>query len=66
MITYSKNIIILQHDNAQPHVAKNTCKKSELGLKVIPHPPYSPEVASSDYHLFRPLEHSLRNKSFEI
>ena len=28
------------------------------------HAAYSPDLAPSDYHLFRSLEHSLRNKSF--
>ncbi|GBP53755.1 Mariner Mos1 transposase [Eumeta japonica] len=45
--------VILLHDNAHPHVAKPV--KTYLGtLKwdVLPHPPYSPDIAPSDYHLF--------------
>ena len=29
------------------------------------HPPYSPDLAPSDFHLFRALEHFLRGKRFE-
>ncbi|KOC58688.1 Histone-lysine N-methyltransferase SETMAR, partial [Habropoda laboriosa] len=56
---------ILQHDNARPHAAKITQEKiKELGLELLPHPPYSPDLAPSDYHLFRSLEHTLRGKKF--
>lgn len=56
---------ILQHDNARPHAAKVTQEKiRELELEVLPHPSYSPDLAPSDYHLFRSLEHSLRGKKF--
>ncbi|UYV74303.1 NR6A1 [Cordylochernes scorpioides] len=56
------NKLILQHDNAPAHnatVIKNTIK--DLGL---PHPPYSPDLAPSDYHLFTSLEHALKNQEF--
>ena len=36
---------ILLHDNAQPHVAQPIFQKlNKVGYKVLPHPPYSPEV----------------------
>jgi len=46
--------VILLHDNARPHVAK-VVKKYLKMLKwdVLPHPPYSPDIAPSDYWLFR-------------
>ncbi|GBP91777.1 Inositol hexakisphosphate and diphosphoinositol-pentakisphosphate kinase [Eumeta japonica] len=46
--------VVLLHDNARPHVAvlvKNYLKT--LNQEVLPHPPYSPGIAPSDYHLFR-------------
>jgi len=54
---------ILQHDNARPHAARITQDKiRELDLEVLQHPPYSPDIAPSDYHLFKSLEHSIRDK----
>ena len=37
----------------------------EFKWKVLTHPPYSPDLAPSDYHLFRSLSHSLDDKKFE-
>lgn len=36
----------------------------ELGLELLPHPPYSPDLAPSDYHLFSDLKKMLRGKRF--
>lgn len=33
-------------------------------MEVLQHPPYSPDIAPSDYHLFKSMEHSLRDKKF--
>ncbi|KAL6726917.1 hypothetical protein Aduo_008845 [Ancylostoma duodenale] len=54
---------ILQQDNARPHIAHQTLEKiKELGWELLPHPPYSPDAAPSDYHLFRSLQHYLAGK----
>ncbi|KOC61248.1 Histone-lysine N-methyltransferase SETMAR [Habropoda laboriosa] len=57
---------ILLHDNAQPHVSQITVQKlTELGYETFPHPPYSPELSPTDYHLFNHLENFLREKNLK-
>lgn len=61
-----QTVVRFLHDNARPHVAKLTRQKLiDLGWEVLPHPPYSPDLAPSDYHLFLALSNSLRDLSFE-
>jgi histone-lysine N-methyltransferase SETMAR len=36
----------------------------ELDLEILPHPPYSPDLAPSDYHLFLSLSNKLRGAEF--
>ena len=40
-------------------------KIKELQWEVLPHPPYSLDLASSDFHLFRSMKHFLRNQKFK-
>lgn len=58
--------VLLQMDNAPPHTASLTKKKiAELeGIELLPHPAYSPDLAPSDYYIFRALAHFLRKRQF--
>ena len=41
--------ILLHHDNASSHTALRTREFSQnSGLKTLPHPPYSPDLAPCD------------------
>ena len=45
------------HDNAPAYRALATQKKlAYLGFQCLDHPPYSPDLAPSDYHLFPGLK----------
>ncbi len=53
-------------DNAKPHIAKVTRQTLEkFRWEVVPHAPYSPDLAPTDYHLFRSLQNHLRGKKFD-
>ena len=58
--------LLLLVDNARPHIAKKSQEKmKELGIELLPHPPYSPDMAPTDYHLFRSLQSHLADKRFD-
>ncbi|KAK6760575.1 hypothetical protein RB195_021874 [Necator americanus] len=58
--------VILLHDNARPHTA-NIVKAAlqELDWEVLQHPPYSPDLAPTDYHLFRSLSNQMQGVTFD-
>ena len=60
------NGVILHHDNATPHTARVTQGWLEkYGWEILPHPPHSPDLAPSNYHLFGPLKRELAGKRFD-
>jgi len=51
---------LLLHDNARPHSAnQTTVTLRSFKWEVLQHPPYSPDFALSDFHLFGPLKQHL-------
>lgn len=58
--------VIFHHDNAPPHraeVAVSAIKTA--GFQLMQHPPYSPDLAPSDFYLFSCLKNHLRGTKFE-
>lgn len=52
--------VVFHQDNARPHTSLTTRQKlREFGWEVLLHPPYSPDLAPSDYHLFKHLQNFL-------
>jgi len=60
---FTKGVLFL-HDNATAHRALATQKKlAYLGLQCLDQPPYSPNLAPSDYHLFPGLNKATESSS---
>jgi len=60
----SKGVLIL-HDNGPAHRALAAQKKlAYLGCQCLGYPPYSPELAPSDYHLSLELKKKLKGRHF--
>ena len=58
--------VILHHDNAPAHRAQSTeLEISLLGFSLLPHPPYSPDLAPMDFRLFPDMKRELRGQRFE-
>ena len=54
-----RNIKLL-HDNARPHIHKNVKNYIKTqGITLIEHPPYSPDLAPSDFWLFDEIKRRL-------
>jgi histone-lysine N-methyltransferase SETMAR len=52
--------VLLHHDNARPHTVRATQERiQELQWELFEHPPYSPDLVSSDFYLFGPLKKHL-------
>jgi len=57
--------VLFLHDNAPAHRALATQKKMVyLGFQCLDHPPYSPDLTPSDYHLFSGLKKELKGRHF--
>ena len=62
----AKKKVLFHHGNASGHTsAVATAKLVELGYELLPHPPYSPDLALCDFFLFPNLKKSLAGQKFE-
>ena len=60
----SAGVLLLQ-DNAPPHTsAIAVAMATQCGFELLPHPPYSPDLAPSDYYLFPQIKLSLKGRVF--
>ena len=58
-----KRGVLLQQDNAPVHNSKVAIAAAkECKFEIISHPPYSPDLAPSDYHMFG----NLKKNTWEI
>jgi transposase len=58
--------VVLLRANVLPHTAARTRALLEhFSWELFDHPPYSPDVAQSDYHLFTYLKNWLRSQRFK-
>jgi histone-lysine N-methyltransferase SETMAR len=61
----NRNKVHFHHDNARPHTARTTKELlNSYSWKVLPQPPYSPDIAPSDFHLFLSLQNALNGQTF--
>jgi len=57
---------LLLHDNSRPHSAAQAQDLiTSFKWEQMDHPPYSPDLAPSDYHLFLHLKKLLGGKGFD-
>jgi len=57
--------VLLEHDDAWPHTACSTVATiQDVSFECLPHPPYSPLLAPSDFHVFGLLKEALGGKFF--
>ena len=58
--------VILLHDNALPHATACTNALIKLfNWEIFDHPPYSPDMAPSNYHLFTKMKVWLPTQGFD-
>jgi len=59
------NTFILHHDNARPHCSAQTQDTmTSMKFAVVPHIPYSQDLAPSDFWLFPKLKEMLKGQHF--
>ena len=63
---WRNNTWLLHHDKAPAHAALLTRRfLTNNNMTVVPHPPYSPDLAPSDFFLFPKLKMKLKGRIFQ-
>ena len=58
--------IILHYDNARPHTSRKVTDYLEShDIEKAPHPPFSPDIAPSDFYLFGYIKQKIAGRHFE-
>jgi len=57
--------LIIHHDNAPAHRSFNVSQFLAKNMTVIPHPPYSPNLAPCDFFLFPKLKLRMKGRTFD-
>ena len=66
LIKESGKKMILHFDNARPHVSKKVLEYMDShGMDRAPQPPYSPDIAPSDFYLFGYVKGLLAGRTFQ-
>jgi transposase len=55
---------LLLYDNARPHTARTIDALETLKFEVLSYPPYSPDLAPSDFHFFPHLKRDVNGTHF--
>ena len=63
---WRNNTWLLHHDNAPAHAALLTRFLTDNNMTVVPHPPYSPDLAPSDFFLIPKLKMKLKVRRFQM
>jgi histone-lysine N-methyltransferase SETMAR len=59
----TRNETLLENDNARPHTSAATRDAIQrLDFSILLHPPYSPDLAPSDFRLFPKLKEHLKGQ----
>lgn len=57
--------MLLLQDNAPPHTSQIAIAAADqCGYRLLPHPPYSPDLAPSDYYLFANLKLHVKGRRY--
>ena len=47
-----------------PRLTTNASKVEGIGLQILPHPPYPPDISPNDHHFFKHLDNFMQEKCF--